>query len=197
MIVGFDHDDESVFAAQREFLAAARISTAMVGMLSAIPKTPLHERLAAAGRLDPADDPPAGTNVLPLRMSREELSQGYVRLMTELYEADAYFDRLDDLYIAGGIETERAWQRYARAHPWRRRGYQLQLLAQAAGVALRLMWRVPDPTLRRTYRQRLRQVWRRRGDPVVLRIYAVKCAMHYHVHRLVQQQRSGTLVNTY
>ena len=197
MIVGFDHDDDRVFAAQREFLAAARISTAMVGMLSAIPKTPLHERLALAGRLDPEDNPAAGTNVLPLLMSRETLSQGYVRLMTELYEPEAYFDRLDDLYIAGGIETERAWQRYARAHPWRRRAYHLQLLAQAAGVALRLMLRVPERSLRRAYRQRLWRVLRRRGDPVVLRIYAVKCAMHYHVHRLVLQQRSGALVNTY
>ncbi len=197
MIVGFDHDDESVFAAQRQFLADARISTAMVGMLSAIPKTPLHARLTAAGRLDPADDPAGGTNVLPLNMSRETLSRGFVKLMTELYEADAYFDRLDDLYIAGGIETERAWQRYARSHPWRRRGYDLQLVAQAAGVALRLMLRVPERSLRRVYCRRLWQVLRRRGDPIILRIYAVKCAMHYHVHRLVQRQQSGTLVNTY
>src|SRR4029450_3308537 len=57
MMLGFDNDDEHIFEAQRRFLTAARISTAMVGMLSAIPKTPLHSRLAAAGRLDPCDDP--------------------------------------------------------------------------------------------------------------------------------------------
>src|SRR5207237_5591173 len=65
MILGFDNDDEHVFAAQRRFLTEARISTAMVGMLAAIPKTPLHARLAAAGRLDTDDDPVGGTNVLP------------------------------------------------------------------------------------------------------------------------------------
>ena len=64
MILGFDSDDERIFAAQHRFLTEARISTAMVGMLAAIPKTPLHAHLAAAGRLDPDDDPAGGTNVL-------------------------------------------------------------------------------------------------------------------------------------
>ena len=57
----------------------ARIAVAMIGMLSAIPKTPLHDRLAAEGRLDPSDEPEFGTNVIPLQMSREELRDGYVR----------------------------------------------------------------------------------------------------------------------
>ena len=92
MIVGFDHDDESTFAGQQSFFGAARISIAMVGMLSAIPKTPLHARLAAAGRIDPAENPAYGTNVIPLRMSREELTEGYVRLMDNLYKPKAYFD---------------------------------------------------------------------------------------------------------
>jgi radical SAM superfamily enzyme YgiQ (UPF0313 family) len=76
MIVGFDNDEPSIFEAQREFLRAARITSAMVGMLSAIPKTPLFQRLAAAGRLDfddrplrhqyhpPADRPPGAARWL-------------------------------------------------------------------------------------------------------------------------------------
>src|SRR5262249_12655672 len=55
MILGFDNDDPTIFDAQRQFLKDARIVTAMIGMLSAIPKTPLHARLAAEGRLDPCD----------------------------------------------------------------------------------------------------------------------------------------------
>ena len=65
MILGFDHDDATIFDAQREFLREARIAQAMIGMLYAIPKTPLHARLAAEGRLDPDDDSPFGTNVDP------------------------------------------------------------------------------------------------------------------------------------
>src|SRR5437660_7298501 len=98
MILGFDHDDATIFDAQKRFLKEARITTAMVGMLSAIPKTPLHARLAREGRLDPADETEFGTNVIPLRMTRGELRDGYVRLMHELYEPEAYFGRLEDLF---------------------------------------------------------------------------------------------------
>jgi radical SAM superfamily enzyme YgiQ (UPF0313 family) len=199
MILGFDNDNESVFAAHRRFLAEARISTAMVGMLSAIPKTPLHARLAASGRLDPADDPASGTNVLPLNMSRETLSAGYVRLMAELYEPTAYFDRLDDLYLEGGIVTERGWRRFAQQHAWRRHFYDMMLLLQSTGLLLRLMWQVRERQLRQVYRRRLWHALVIRRDPIVVRIYAMKCAMHYHVHRLVDalRGRDDAVINTF
>ncbi len=76
MILGFDHDDASIFEAHRQFLQEARIAHAMIGMLHAIPKTPLYDRLAAANRLDLDDETPYGTNVIPLLMSREELRTG-------------------------------------------------------------------------------------------------------------------------
>ena len=53
----------------------------MSGMLSAIPKTPLHDRLASEGRLDLADRPEFGTNVIPLQIGREELLEGYLRVL--------------------------------------------------------------------------------------------------------------------
>src|SRR5262249_34324416 len=68
MILGFDHDDESIFDAQLRFIAESRVPTVMMGMLTAIPKTPLYDRLAAEGRLDPSDEPEFGTNVIPLRL---------------------------------------------------------------------------------------------------------------------------------
>src|SRR5262249_58276241 len=57
MILGFDNDDETIFDAQREFITESRIANSMTGMLYAIPKTPLHLRLAREGRLDPSDEP--------------------------------------------------------------------------------------------------------------------------------------------
>ena len=77
-------------------------------MLYAIPKTPLHDRLAAEGRLDLADEPEFGTNVIPLKIGREELRDGYVQVMNELYRPEAYFGRLDDLYIKGNLDIGRA-----------------------------------------------------------------------------------------
>jgi radical SAM superfamily enzyme YgiQ (UPF0313 family) len=199
MIVGFDHDDQSIFEAHRRFLAEARISTVMIGMLSAIPKTPLYQRLAAAGRLDTADEPREGTNVLPLGMSRTELSQGFVRLMQEVYAADAYFDRLDGLYITADHQPDRAWEVYTARQPWRRWRHQAQLLLEAAGLSLRLLLQVPERGLRRIYRARLLRLLRLRPDPSVFRIYAVKCAMHYHAHRLTERLTApgAGVINTY
>jgi hypothetical protein len=57
-----------------QFLAETRISAALIGMLHAIPTTPLYERLKEAGRLN--DDDAAnryGTNVIPLGISPEDL----------------------------------------------------------------------------------------------------------------------------
>ena len=38
-----------------------------------------------------------------------------------------------------------------------------------------------------------------RDDPAVLRVYAIKCAMHYHVHRLIDalQRRTTSVLNTF
>jgi radical SAM superfamily enzyme YgiQ (UPF0313 family) len=199
MILGFDNDNAGVFDAHRRFLAAARISVAMVGMLSAIPKTPLYKRLAALGRLDVADEPAYGTNVMPLQLSRAALSEGYVRLMQQLYSPSAYFNRIDDLYITGGIEIDRAWQSYAQRHPWRRQARHAWMWVEAIGLLARMMVHVPDRTLRRIYRERMWTFLRARRNPAAVRVYAIKCAVHYHMHRLVQAlgATDRPLVNTF
>ena len=45
------------------------------------------------GRLGLDDEQVFGTNVIPLNMSREELRDGYIGLMHDLYAAEFYFDR--------------------------------------------------------------------------------------------------------
>ena len=77
MILGFDHDDETVFDAQINFISEARIINVMLGMLSAIPKTPLYDRMSQEGRLDLANEATFGTNLVPLRLGREQLREGF------------------------------------------------------------------------------------------------------------------------
>lgn len=105
MIVGFDHDDEEIFAEQAEFLDQAGVAMAMVGMLNALPKTPLYERLKREGRLiegvDQGDNC-AWTNVIPKNMSRAALFRGYADLMSHLYEQRNYTRRmLRNIYRMG------------------------------------------------------------------------------------------------
>src|SRR3954466_12803426 len=139
MILGFDNDDGTIFAAQREYLKEARILHAMAGMLSAIPKTPLHARLAAEGRLDEGHEAEFGTNVIPARMSRDELRDGYLQLMHELYERTAYFDRLDDLFLRGNFRFSQTRAAYWREHPIAWLKGNATHLARSAAMYLQLM----------------------------------------------------------
>ncbi|HEY5957619.1 MAG TPA: radical SAM protein, partial [Polyangiaceae bacterium] len=50
-IVGFDADDEGIFERQHQFIQAAPIPLAMVGLLSALPGSQLWDRLLKEGRL--------------------------------------------------------------------------------------------------------------------------------------------------
>jgi radical SAM superfamily enzyme YgiQ (UPF0313 family) len=199
MIVGFDNDDDSVFDAQEKFITTARIPLANIGMLSAIPSTPLYARLASENRLDPSDDPSYGTNVVPLKMSREELSEGYVALMSTLYERNAFFARVDDLFLTGKLEIDRGWQIYAADHPWERLLRALIIWIGAFYIMAMIMIRVPEFSLRLFYLQRFWRALRARRSAVIAISYAFRCATHFHMHRLVQTltARDRPLVNTF
>ena len=87
-IVGFDRDTPAVFEQQRRFILDSGIMVAMVGLLTALPKTPLYERLKREGRLVEgaahSDNTRARTNIVPKRMSVEQLTAGYQWLYAEL-----------------------------------------------------------------------------------------------------------------
>jgi radical SAM superfamily enzyme YgiQ (UPF0313 family) len=189
MIVGFDSDDESIFAAQRRFVEEAHIVQAMINTLVAIPKTPLYSRLRREGRLDDSaeigDWGTVTTNVVPLRISRRALRDGYLELMRDLYAPEAYFARTDALYLDGGLLPDSGRRRYLRRHPWRRLRSQARGVVETLFVIVQLMRRVPDQRLRREYRRRLWRVLIRRPRLDLLRRYCVKCALHFHADRLV------------
>ncbi|MGH7930679.1 MAG: radical SAM protein, partial [Candidatus Binatia bacterium] len=89
-IVGFDNDDTTIFEEQFRFIQENGILLAMVGMLAAVPKTPLYERLEKEGRLK-LDDP--NCNIVPKQMTSSELQRNYWELLKRLYDPQAFFDR--------------------------------------------------------------------------------------------------------
>lgn len=107
-IVGFDADDETIFDRQFRFIQDAGIYLPMVGLLVAIPRTPLWGRLEAAGRLRLPAESSAGdalaemvatntgpwSNIQPLQMDYRRLVEGYAALMRRLFEERAIFERL-------------------------------------------------------------------------------------------------------
>jgi radical SAM superfamily enzyme YgiQ (UPF0313 family) len=185
MVIGFDNDDRTIFETQCHFIREARIALPYINLLYAIPKTPLHARLEREGRLDPSDEPACGTNVIPLQMSREELLAGATGVMRDLYHPTAYFDRVDALLLDARLTFGKGRMRYLQRHPWQRLKMNGLWLAHALAIFLNLMWRVPNAALRREYRRQMWRVIRRRCEPIVLRDYVIKCALHYHLHVMV------------
>jgi radical SAM superfamily enzyme YgiQ (UPF0313 family) len=181
MIVGFDHDDSSIFEVMPRFLSEARISAALVGMLHAIPTTPLHDRLRAENRLN--DDEACeiyGTNVIPLSMSREELRDGFIRVMQRCYSADHYFQRLDAQFLDQKFKFTLHELPYWGSHRWAWIKRCFFNYVKFAVVASRLL-RLKDDTLRSRYRHQFLQILRARWrEPHILFIYSLKVSFHYH-----------------
>ena len=128
-IVGFDNDTAETFDVQHRFIVDSGIQAAMVGLLTALPRTPLYERLAREGRLiadaDNTDNTRLGTNVLPRRMSYDAMIAAYKRLYERLFS---------DRGIADRVRNKLSWLRdpvyqgeYTRAERMR---IVLQLLAK-------------------------------------------------------------------
>ncbi|MCI0480724.1 MAG: B12-binding domain-containing radical SAM protein, partial [Candidatus Dadabacteria bacterium] len=97
-IIGFDNDTVRTFDLQYNFIQNSGIQAAMIGLLTAVPKTPLYERLEKDGRLikdaSGTDNTKLGTNLIPKQMTYEEMVDGYREL---------YFRLLDDRTIADRI----------------------------------------------------------------------------------------------
>jgi radical SAM superfamily enzyme YgiQ (UPF0313 family) len=98
-IIGFDHDTLATFEKQHRFIMDSGIQAAMIGLLVAIPKTPLYERLKKAERLtaDVADNTKLGTNIVPKQMEYDEMVASYRSL---------YWSLLENRNIAGRIRNK-------------------------------------------------------------------------------------------
>ena len=97
-IIGFDNDTLATFEHQRAFVQASGIQAAMIGLLHALPRTPLYERLQREGRLrehvDHYNNTRPGTNVVPKRMDYDEMVERYQWLYRELLTDHAIGERV-------------------------------------------------------------------------------------------------------
>jgi radical SAM superfamily enzyme YgiQ (UPF0313 family) len=97
-IVGFDSDTEATFGHQERFILDSGVQAAMVGLLTALPKTPLYQRLEKEGRLRPdvagTDNTKPATNVEPNHMSYEAMVAGYETMYRRLTRTAAIGERI-------------------------------------------------------------------------------------------------------
>ncbi|HKY62788.1 MAG TPA: B12-binding domain-containing radical SAM protein [bacterium] len=174
MIVGFDHDDEGVFAEQLQFMQESRIPISMTGMLNAPANTPLWHRLKKEGRLlegyqyrDQAD-----TNIIPKNMDKEELRAGYVRLMNELYSYENYGERLCGTLAQIQRQPRRRKKAFSVVHS----AYNLKRLSRLLGYYLFSS----HPERRRYFFKILRQILK--SNPAYLKEALWHLALHKHFY---------------
>jgi radical SAM superfamily enzyme YgiQ (UPF0313 family) len=95
-IVGFDSDRPSIFQRQIDFIQNSGIVTAMVGILQAPPGTKLFDRMRREGRLlgsSTGDNVDGTTNISPA-MGLAALSEGYRRILSQIYSPRNYYQRV-------------------------------------------------------------------------------------------------------
>jgi hypothetical protein len=149
------------------------IQSAMIGLLTAVPKTPLHTRLALAGRLRAdggyTDNTKLATNVIPARMTYDELMDGYRALYSRLLEDRNIAARIRVKLGAFGAST------YAMTYS------PSELLAMTARLVVRGL--LPGGPSRLFHFVRSMNLRRPRLLPLVLHQWIIALAMRDYVRR--------------
>ncbi len=98
MMVGFDADGPDIFERQFEFAMASPIPIFTLGAVVAPEATPLHARMKAEGRLledgNETASVPWETNIVPVGMTREQMSIGMRWLANRLFHPEFFGDRM-------------------------------------------------------------------------------------------------------
>ncbi|MDP4024410.1 B12-binding domain-containing radical SAM protein [Methylobacterium sp. NEAU 140] len=137
-IVGFDTETDAIGDAMIGCVTDTAIPAAMIGLLTALPSTQLHRRLAREGRLHsnedwdremPGDQCTAGLNFATKRPRRQILAD-YRRILGVVYEPRAFFDRATRV----GLALDRPRLREETVN-WRRIAHDLRTF-------VRLSWRM-------------------------------------------------------
>src|SRR5262249_51958914 len=104
-IIGFDADDRNVFERQFRFILESGIILSAIGLLTAIPETPLFDRLKKANRLRSATEYHsirnnfAVTNVIPLQMTYEDMLERFRVLQKQLIEEKNLYQRIFNKFM--------------------------------------------------------------------------------------------------
>src|SRR5262249_36171793 len=150
--VGFDNEKDNIFDRQIEFIRAAAIPLAMVGILQAAPHTQLWRRLEREGRLITGysgNNTDASLNFMP-KMEPSRLIEGYLRILRTIYSPQEYYQRaLDCLVRLGPGVHERVGGGFFSA------------MAALARIVVNLGIRDPE---RGSFWRYIGQVFRRRRD---------------------------------
>ncbi len=97
IIHGFDSDTSDAVEKLIEFINKTHIPTVMVGLLQALPKTELWNRMKKEGRIienSTGNNTDGTMNFIPYNISEKEAEQNYVKILERIYHESAFFERV-------------------------------------------------------------------------------------------------------
>jgi radical SAM superfamily enzyme YgiQ (UPF0313 family) len=119
-ILGFDSEGEDIFDRMIGFVQKSGIPYAMVGMLLALPNTPLYHRLAREGRLkglpDARGDQFGSTNFIT-KLDTRTMLEGYRKVLETIYQPELYFARCRE-NLRRWMPKRNTRRSYTRAELW-------------------------------------------------------------------------------
>jgi radical SAM superfamily enzyme YgiQ (UPF0313 family) len=176
LIVGFDHDDETVFDELQNFLDLTYSPIAGISLLNAPRHTTLYNRLQQEGRLIEesfSGEWQLGTNIIPHQMSREKLTRLYLDLFHALYEPEAFEVRLIEwLKHVNYFNSE---YKNKKSDP-RQLGFGFRIFRQYIFKE--------DPRIRKLFFRLLKKTWQ--IDPRLMKRFFTVITQYSHFYNFVQ-----------
>jgi len=123
-IIGFDNDPDDIDQHLIRFIQKSGIPVAMTGLLTALPGSPLYDRLESEGRLLETDAEREGNNTFQFAFNYktvqdpETLIDAYKNVLLEVYgKPENYFKRIETMYRNLGdipaSDSPLSWRRAA------------------------------------------------------------------------------------
>ena len=123
-IIGFDNDPDDIDQHLIRFIQKSGIPVAMTGLLTALPGSPLYDRLESEGRLLETDAEREGNNTFQFAFNYktvqdpETLIDAYKNVLLEVYgKPENYFERIETMYRNLGdipaSDSPLSWRRAA------------------------------------------------------------------------------------
>jgi radical SAM superfamily enzyme YgiQ (UPF0313 family) len=142
-IVGFDSDGPDIFEQQIEFIEKSAVPFAMIGILHALPGTPLHARLKDAGRLRPLESTADhfGRTNFETKIPEPALLNGYQRILQTIYDPRKYLERVHSMLRIKGKRAHPGWVRPAHVFAGMRAVLRQGVLSRYRFTYWRFLWK--------------------------------------------------------
>jgi radical SAM superfamily enzyme YgiQ (UPF0313 family) len=177
LIVGFDHDDLSVFDELYDLIDGTASPIAGISLLNAPRNTPLFKRLEKEGRLvgdDFSGEWQFHTNIIPKQLDRELLLEKYRELYKRIYNPASFNRRINQWLCQVNYFTDLYHNR---------RG-DVRQIVNVIKIIIFLLFKA-DPALRSVFLKNIKETWKM--NPLLMRRAFTLLAQYRHFYDFMME----------